>query len=206
MPQANLGSIPRTRRRSPGLPQLADAGDRQQTLLAGLLLAVGSIWMAVPLLDFMTGTPLPFPGLGAVGVAVLLAVGAGQVLWGLDLLLYRKTLTIDHHTVRVSVRGLWSVRRWSEPLANYHGLRHRRERVRHRYGWRIVHRLQLAHRDPAKEIDLLRTRGEPRIAAARRQWSEWLDLPIWSGDVAASRRWADEPERRAVGPNGIASF
>ena len=125
----------------------------------------------------------------------------------MDLLLRRTVLTIEQNTVHISVRGLLGVRRWSEPLANYRGLRHRRERVRHRYGWRVVHRLQLAHSDPAKEIELVRTQDERRIAAAQRQWSEWLDLPIWSGIEAApgtAGRRARAPARSS--PSGVADF
>jgi hypothetical protein len=192
-------------RRPAGSPPQPDGGDRR-TLLAGLLLAIGGIWITVPLMDLITGAPPPLANLGTAGSALLVAIGVGQALWGLDLLLRCKTLTIEQNTLQVSVRGLLGVRRWSEPLANYRGLRHSRERVRHRYGWRIVHRLQLAHPDPAKEIELVRTERERKIVAARRQWSEWLDLPVWSGDEAAPRRGADAPERRAAEPDGIATL
>jgi hypothetical protein len=198
MSEAKGGPLPRAARQLVSAPQLRAAGRREQVLLGGLLLSIGGIWIGVPMLALMSGAPPPLPDLGPFGVCILLAVGAGQALWGLDLLLRRKTLTIDQNTVHVSVRGLMRERRWSEPLANYRGLRHCRERVRHRYGWRIVHRLQLAHPDPAKEVELFRAYGERRIEAARRQWAEWLGLPIWSGDDAVPRRPAREPERRAA--------
>jgi hypothetical protein len=206
MSQAKIGPPPGAARRPVGPPQLPAAGNREQMLLAGLLLVIGGIWIIVPLLALVTGAPPPLPDLGIFGICVLLAVGAGQALWGLDLLFRRRTLTIDLDSVHVSVRGLLGVRRWSEPLANYRGLRHRRERIRHRYGWRVVHRLQLAHPDPAKEIDLIRTRSERRIAAARQEWAEWLGLPSWSAEGAASRRPPSERERRAVEPDGVPSF
>lgn len=174
------------------------AGRREQVLLGGLLLAIGGIWIGVPVLALIAGGPPPLPDLGPFGICALIAVGAGQALWGLGLLVRRKILIIDQNTVQVSVRGLVGGRGWSEPLANYRGLRHRRERIRHRYGWRVVHRLQLAHPDPAKEIELFRTCGERRIEAARRQWAEWLGLPIWSGDDAVPPRPARDPERRVA--------
>jgi hypothetical protein len=205
MSHIQAGPTLSTTRRPAGPPPQQDSGDRR-TLLAWLLLAIGGIWITVPLLDLVTGAPPPLPNLGTAGSALLVAIGIGQALWGLDLLLRRKTLTIEQNTLQVSVGGLLGVRRWSEPLANYRGLRHCRERVHHRYGWRIVHRLQLVHPNPAKEIELVRTERERKIAAARRQWSEWLDLPIWSGDEPAPRRGADAPERRAAEPDGIATF
>jgi hypothetical protein len=171
-----------------------------------LLLAIGGIWITVPLLDLISGARPPLPDLGPAGSILLVSIGVGQALWGLDLLLRRKTLTIEQNTLQVSVRGLLGLRRWSEPLANYRGLRHSRERVHHRYGWRTVHRLQLVHSDPAKEIELVRTERERKIAAARRQWSELLDLPVWSGDEAAARQAADVLEGRAAEPDGIATF
>jgi hypothetical protein len=203
MSHAKVGPAPGAARRPVSRPELPNATNRQQILLAGLLLAIGGIWTVVPLLALLAGARPPLPHLGPVGVGVLLAIGVGQVLWGLDLLVRRKTLVIDQTNLHVSVRGLLGVRRWSEPLANYRGLRHRRERVHHRYGWRIVHRLQLAHPDPAKEIDLIQTSGERRIAAARRQWAEWLGMPVWSADRAAPRRPAPEPERRPIAPKGV---
>jgi hypothetical protein len=205
MSQAHIVPMSGAARRSVRRQRQPDTGDRQ-LLLGGLLLAVGGIWIMVPLLHLLTGAPPPLPDLGTAGTGILLVVGAGQALCGLDLLLRRKTLTVEQNTVHVSVRGLLGVRRWSEPLVNYRGLRHRRERVRHRYGWRIVHRLQLAHPDPAKELDLIRTLSERRIAAAGRQWSERLGLPVWSGDESAPKRPIDAPERRAIEPNGLANF
>jgi hypothetical protein len=204
MTATNFGSPPGSAPRPVGPPPLPDAGKRQHMLLAVLLLAIGGIWIAVPLLALVNGGPPPLPQLGKGGVGALLAAGAGQALWGLDLLLRRKTLTINQNTVQVSVRGLFGMRRWSEPLANYRGLRHRRERVRHRYGWRIVHWLQLAHPDPAKEIELFRAYGERGIEAARRQWAEWLGLPIWSIDGGpVPRQPAKAPEPREVEPKGV---
>ena len=205
MTQAEIVPPPLAVDRPAAPPVQPDGGDRQ-SLLGGLLLTIGAIWITVPLLGLMTGAPPPIPDLGAVGTGLVLAVGAGQALWGLHLLLRGTTLTIDQNRVQVSVRGLLGVRRWSEPLANYRGLRHRRERIRHRYGWRIVHRLQLAHPDASKEIELIRTLGEHRIAAAGRQWSAWLGLPIWAGNDTVPRRPADEPDRREVETNGVASF
>ncbi len=203
MSEANLSLRPRGSRRSVGRAPVPDASEREQMLLAGLLLAIGGIWIGVPLLALIQGGPPPLPALGSGGVGILLAVGAGQVLWGVDLLLRRATLTIDQATVHVAIRGLFGMRRWSEPLASYRGLRHHRERVRHRYGWRIVHRLQLAHPDPAKEIELFRAYGERRIDAARRQWAERLGLPIWSADPPVGRRPAEPTKHRVVGPTGV---
>ena len=203
MPRAKIGPALRAGGQPVDLAELPDAGGGQPALLAGLVLAIGSIWIVVPLVSLLTGAQPPLPDLGTVGICILLTVGVGQVLWGLNLLLRRETLVIDQDTLHVTVRSLAGVRRWSEPLANYRGLRHRRQRVWHRYGWRTVHRLQIAHPDPAKEIELARTWGERRIEALRRQWAELLNLPVWSAEGVAPRR---ESDRRAAEPKGVPTF
>ena len=130
------------------LPGPDQATRRDRMLLGGLILAIGSAWIALPVLSLITGAPPPLPGLGVAGTCGLIAPGIGQVLWALDLLIRRRTLIIGQTSLELSVRGLLGARRWHEPLANYRGLRHRCERVRHRYGWRMIHRLELAHPVP----------------------------------------------------------
>lgn len=205
MPQVKVSRAPAPAGRPVDLPELPGAGNRPQILLGGLVLAIGAIWIVVPLLPLVIGARPPLPDLGDAGIGVLVAVGAGQVLWGLDLLLRRETLIIDQNTLHVAIRGLWARRRWSEPLANYRGLRHRRDRIRHRYGWRIEHRLQLAHPDPTKEIELARTWSERRIEAARHQWAAQMNLPVWSADGAAPPRPVPDSDRRAVEAKGAAT-
>ncbi|HSA82579.1 MAG TPA: hypothetical protein VLE23_17310 [Geminicoccaceae bacterium] len=170
------------------LPGRDQATRRERTLLGGLILAIASVWIALPLLPLITGAPQPLPGLGVAATCGLIAVGIGQVLWALDLLLRRRTLIIGEASLELSVRGLLGARRWREPLANYRGLRHRRERVRHRYGWRMVYRLELAHPDPTKELCLISTRDGGRIEACGRQWAARLGLPVLPVESAAAPR------------------
>ncbi len=206
MPRAMSGPARRTGGQPLDFSELPGDESPRQTLLAGLVLAVGSIWIVVPLYAFLTGGPPTLPDLGVAGICVLVTVGVGQALWGLNLLLRRETLVVDQATLHVTIRSLAGVRRWSEPLANYRGLRHRRQIVRHRYGWRMVHRLELVHPDPAKEIELARTWGERRIEALRRHWAELLHLPVCSAERDAPRRPAPESDRRAVEPKGVPTF
>jgi hypothetical protein len=156
-------------------------------LLGLLILAIASVWIAVPLLALLGGRPA-LPELGVVGHGILLAIGIAQLLWALDLLLRRETLTIDEGTLQLAERRLTGMRHWREPLAHYRGLRHRRDRVRHRYGWRVVHRLELVNAEPAKSICLLSTRDERRLAAAATEWARLLTLPVWSATPAARDR------------------
>ncbi len=90
--------------------------------------------------------------------------------------------------MQLAERRLTGVRHWREPLAHYRGLRHRRDRIRHRYGWRVVHRLELVHAEPGKSIRLVSTRDERRLAAAARHWARLLGVPLWSATLAARDR------------------
>jgi hypothetical protein len=161
-------------------------------LLGALILAIAAIWIAVPLLALAAGRPA-LPSLGPAGSCSLVAVGVVQLLWALDLLLRRQTLAIAGDALQMAERRLLGVRRWSEPLDRFRGLRHRRLRVRGRHGWRIVHRLDLVHAEPAKAVCLLLTRDERRLVDAARRWARWSGLPAWS--VALGR--GQEPAQQA---------
>ena len=173
--------------RAPELPaSAAVARPRDRLLLGALVLAIGGVWIGVPLRALASGSPPPLPGLGVAGSCALLAVGAGHLLWALNLLLRRRTLTVEASTLQVAVRSLTGVRRWREPLASYRGVRHRRERVYHRYGWRVIHRIELAHPDPRRIVGLLSTRNEGLAEAAARRWSDALGLPLIAADIRRS--------------------
>ena len=145
-------------------------------LLGALILAVAGVWIAVPLLALAEGRAA-LQNIGVAGSLSLVAVGVAQLLWALHVLLRRQTLTVGENALQMAERGLLGVRRWREPIAHFRGLRHRRQRVRGPRGWRVVHRLELVHPEPAKAICLLTTRDERRLAAAARQWAQWLELP-----------------------------
>jgi len=174
-------------------PPGGGAGPRDRALLALLVLAIGSVWLGLPAHALLTAAPPPLPGLGVAGACGLMAVGAGHLLWALGLLLHRRTLRVEEATLLVAVRGLRGVRRWREPLANYRGVRHHRQRVYHRYGWRALHVLELAHADPAKVVGLLRTRDEALAEARARDWAGALGLPLLTGGRAAARRRPPAP-------------
>jgi hypothetical protein len=177
------------------------SAEPDRLLLGLLILAIAGVWIAVPLLALLGLRPA-LPDLGPLGDGALLLIGLAQLLWAVDLLLRRQTLTIGEGTVQLAERRLTGARRWSEPLAQYRGLRHRRARIRHRYGWRVVHRLELVHAEPGKTICLISTRDERRLTAAAGAWSRLLGLPLWSATLAArgreTRSWSSPGASRAA--------
>jgi hypothetical protein len=155
-------------------------------LLGALILAIAGVWIAVPLLALAEGRAA-LQNLGIAGSCSLVAVGVAQLLWGLHLLLRRQTLTVGDDALQMAERGLLGVRRWREPIAHFRGLRHRRQRLRGPRGWSVVHRLELVHPEPSRAICLLTTRDERRLAAAARQWAQWLELPAKVGEPRDAR-------------------
>ena len=154
-------------------------------MLGALLLAIAGVWIVAPLRALLAGEGLWIPALGGPDHMPVVAIGAIFALWGLDHLIGRQEIVIAGGIVRVLTRRVNGVRRWHEPLANYLGLHHRRQRVHHRYGWRIVHRLELAHPEPAKKLCLMSTRDGRRLEACGRQWAAQLGMPVLSAESAA---------------------
>src|SRR5688500_4062023 len=106
MPRAAMPTLscsPPTAGRAPELPaSAASVRPRDRLLLGALVLAIGGVWIGVPLRTLVGGAPPPWPGLGVAGSCALLAVGACHLLWALDLLLRRRTLTVGASTLQVA--------------------------------------------------------------------------------------------------------
>jgi hypothetical protein len=155
-------------------------------LLGALIVAIAAIWITLPLLALVESRAA-LPNLGVGGSCSLIAVGVAQLLWGLHILLRRRTLTIGENALQIAERGLLGVRRRQEPLADFRGLRHCRQRVHGRHGWKVVHRLELVHPEPSKAVCLLSSRDERRIAAAARRWGRCLGLPATPEEPRSAR-------------------
>ena len=184
-------------------PPAGGATQRDRTLLGLLFLGIGTVWLGLPLQALLTAAPPPLPGLGGAGACGLMAVGAGHLLWALDFLLRRHTLTVEGSALQVATRRLTGLRRWREPLASYRGVRWRRQRVYHRYGWRALHVLELAHADPARVVVLLSTRDEALADACARNWATALGLPLLTAGAPRRRRLG--PRSSAAGQTGLAA-
>ena len=154
-------------------------------VLGALLLAIAGVWFAAPLRAVLAGESWSTLILGGPDRLPAVAMGVVFAFWGLDHLVRRQEIIIAGGIVRVLTRRVTGVRRWHEPLANYLGLHHRRRPVHHRYGWRIVHRLELAHPQPAKELCLMSTRDGRQLEACSRQWAAQLSVLVLSADSAA---------------------
>lgn len=153
--------------------------------IGALILAIGTLWLAVAVPALVGDVPLPTADLGRGGAWASLGIGIALVLWGLRVLMRRQTIRIQDDEVRVRARHLLGVTSWSEPLANYRGVLWRSAPIRRRGGDQTLHLVDLWHADPSRTVTLLSSTSE---AAARDGWRAWAqDLGL-----AAVRQRAGE--------------
>ena len=63
--------------------------------IGALILAIGMLWLAVPLPALLGGAPFPIAELGRGGAWASLCIAIALVLWGLRILTRRQTIRID---------------------------------------------------------------------------------------------------------------
>jgi hypothetical protein len=90
----------------------------------------------------------------------------------------RNTIVVEGGMVRVASRSLIGGDAWREPLASYCGIRARRIERRHRYCPLRWHVIELWHPDPAKTVELARTRDPCAGAKQAETWAGRLTQPL----------------------------
>jgi hypothetical protein len=151
-----------------------------------LILAIGVLWLAVPVPTLLGDVPFPATELGRAGAWASLCVGIAFVFWGLWVLMRQQTIRICGDEVQVRARHLFGVTSWSEPLVNYRGVAWRSEPIRHRGGTKTLHLVELWHADPARTVTLMSSTSE---AAARDCWRAWAqDLGLAAIRLRAGER------------------
>ena len=176
-------------------PAVGERRDGQP--IGALILAIGMLWLAVPLPALLGGAPFPIAELGRGGAWASLGIGIALVLWGLRILMRRQTIRIDRRSTSTSrARHLLGVTSWSEPLANYRGVVWRSEPIRRRDGWQTLHLIDLWHADRARTVTLLSSTSE---VAARDCWQAWAQdlglaaIRLRAGEQDAVAREAAKP-------------
>ena len=147
--------------------------------LAGVLMAaIAAVWCAVAIRGLVVGAPEVIPGLGTIGAAGSLMVGTALALLGLSWIVRREVLVIDRDTVELADRRLTGVRGWHAPLTGYRGVRDRQEQHPHRYGTRVWYVVELWHPEPARTVELARTRDPRTVEECAVSWAGRLGLPL----------------------------
>lgn len=159
----------------------------------GSLVAIFGMAAVFLIFAFILGDLIPENAFGEYTVPVkallpvaLIVVVSRQLWRGLVGGKTESRAVIDGHTVAVTTKRLFKSHQWSEPLANYAGVRWQRYRTRTnrpnaartRGKYRFRHVIELAHPDEARTIPLaVRKTGKRHIVEylIERAWSESAD-------------------------------
>ncbi|MGH6896343.1 MAG: hypothetical protein ACREJ5_07330 [Geminicoccaceae bacterium] len=151
---------------------------RRQALLGGFLLMIAGLWLAVPLKGLLLDTSAAVPGLGVPGAVGALMIGAALALLALSWIIRCQIFVIDQGLVSMTDRRLSGTRTWEESLARYRGVRRRHEQRPHRYGSRSWYIIEAWHPEPAKTVELARSKDPRLIEQCAEVWARRLALPL----------------------------
>lgn len=138
--------------------------------IGALIVAIGTLWLAVPLPALLGDAPFPVAEFGHGVALASLGIGIALVIWGLRILVRRQVIRIEDDRVSVTIRGMTGTTSWIEPLAGYGGMVWRSEPIRRRGGTLVLHLVDLWHEDRSRTLTLLSSTSE---VAARNAWQAW---------------------------------
>jgi hypothetical protein len=172
-------------RASAQIERVADAASapitirrRRQAPVGGFLLVVAGVWIAVPLRRLLLEISAAVPGPGVAGAIGAFVIGVALALLALSWIVRCELWVIDQGLVRMSDRRLRGTRFWADSLARYRGVRHRREQRSHRYGSRSWYVVEAWHPEPAKTIELARSKDPRLVGREAKIWARRLALPL----------------------------
>jgi hypothetical protein len=105
------------------------------------------------------------------------ALAVGIFLYGLSLLVWRKTITLDDLFVRVEERRLFGTEAWQEQRTAYRGVLSHSRRVSTKNSSYILYMIDLAHPDRRRNISLYSSRSDRAWRAKWEDYARWLELP-----------------------------
>jgi hypothetical protein len=153
-------------------------GRRRDALLGGVLLAIAGLWIAVPLKGLLLDTSAAMPHPDVPGTIAPVLVGAALAMLAVSWILRCQVLVIDQGMVRMTDRRLTGLRVWENSLARYRGVRLRHERLPHRYGSRSCYAIEMWHPEPAKTVELERSKDPRLMERGAKVWARRLALPL----------------------------
>jgi hypothetical protein len=163
------------------------------TFAGVFILIFGLAWGGLPVWGMMQhGLPdLNEPANWLFFLFPVLAVGIE--LFALNMLLWRKTVTIDSLFVVVDERGIFGTRHWQEQRAAYQGVLRRTRRVRTKNSSYTLYLVDLLHDDAKRTINLYTARSDRDWRAKWEAYARWLKLPALerSGTGFAERAAGD---------------
>jgi hypothetical protein len=151
---------------------------RRDALLGGFLLAMAGLWVAVPLKGLLLDPSATMPHPGVPGTIFPIVVGAALGMLAVSWIVRCQVLVIDQGLVKMTDRRLTGLRVWEESLARYRGVRLRHEQLPHRYGSRNCYIIEIWHPEPAKTVELERSKNPHLIERGAAVWARRLALPL----------------------------
>jgi hypothetical protein len=151
---------------------------RRDALLGGFLLAIAGFWIALPFRGLLLDASAAMPHSGGPGTIVPVLVGAALAILAVSWIVRCQVLVIDQGLVRMTDRRLTGLRVWEESLARYRGVRLRHERLPHRYGSRSCYVIEMWHPEPAKTVELERSKDPRLMERGAEVWARHLALPL----------------------------
>jgi hypothetical protein len=168
---------------------------RREALLGGFLLAIAGLWIAVPVRGLLLDFSAAVPDLGVPDTIVAILIGAALAMLAVSWIVRCQVLVIDQGLVRMTDRRLTGLRAWEESLARYRGVRLRHEQLPHRYGSRSCYIIEVWHPEPAKTVELERSKDPRLIERGAEAWARRLALPLCQEPSERPAR----PQKRARG-------
>jgi hypothetical protein len=124
------------------------------------------------------------------------ALGVGILLYGLHLLVWRKTVTLDELFVTVEARGIFGAKRWQEPLTAYQGVLSRTRRISTKNSSYTLYLVDLSHPDEKRSVNLYTARSERDWRAKWEAYARWLKRPaLQEGEEGLVARRAEDLDK-----------
>jgi len=124
-------------------------------------------------------------------------IAVGLFLFGLRMLRWRKTVTLDDLFVTVEERGLFGSETWQEPRTAYQGVLSHSRRVSTKNSSYTLYMVELTHPDRRRSINLYTSRSEREWRGKWEDYARWLKLPALrqgaDGLVARDTEDLDKP-------------
>lgn len=152
------------------LDHLPVTAERRGSRFFGAFMVVFAlVWGGFPTVALVSTWPQPLQDPGSMVMFIFPLVGIGLLLWGLQMFVWRKQITIDPYFVSVVDRGVFGSKSWQEQLGNYRGVLAKTRTVRRKNHSTTYFEVVLQHDDGGKSIDLYSATSD---AEWWRKWEE----------------------------------
>lgn len=150
---------------------------RGSKVMGVILIGFAAVWGGVPTVGLLNS--LNELGQRPELLIMLLfpVIGTGLALFGLHLMVWRKSVTIDKYFVSVEESGLRGARRWQEMLQSYRGVKTRTRRVRRKNSSYTLYLIELLHDEREKTVLLYQSRSDRGWRGKWEAYARWLKLP-----------------------------